>query len=632
MFNRFSSFFFKQKSKFISFGSSIFKTTPRNKLLGSLVILGTGHLTIKNLSSNDGIENILDHTKINLLNQIQTVQADEVELSRVMVGNAEDLQPGQMKEVQVGPDPKKDTVLIANVDGKIHCVGSKCSHFGAPMAQGMLFGERVFCPWHLASFSVITGYPDFGPVFKALPVYKVEIEDGKIYVNVPKKNPSLSTDVGMVNLTEAAKCENKKFVIVGAGPAGLAAAETLRQSGFTGKITIVNKEGHLPYDRTIVTKFLYGAKADGLKVRDKAFFEANQIEIINDEVVGIDVKQHNVSLKDSGNLDYDKVLITTGLRPRPHPQLPYQSGGNVFYVRGADDACNIQKFVESGSSPKNIVVIGGGFIGVESAATSKQKFKDANVSLVCRSDLHKSSLGNTVGSIWKNLSENNGVNFHMNSGVKAVNRNSKGDVTSVTLKNGDEIPADMVIVGIGSLPNTDFLKNSDIKLTEDGKVSPNSFLRAGKDVFAAGDIIEFYSPQINSRVSSEHYTEAISQGSFAAWNMLEKYIPYETVPFFWTRAFNKSMAVLGNVSGDLKVIVKGKPKEFNFIAYYVNNSGKIVGAAGMGHNKELIGYPFEDFVDYCNVTNISFFFMKKRSPEAFYIHATIPDRTEVTYK
>ena len=517
-----------------------------------------------------------------------TVGANSVELTRVLVCNVEDLLPGQMKEVQVGPDKKKDTVLIANVNGSIHCVGSKCTHFGAPMAQGMLLGERVFCPWHLASFSVITGYPDFGPVFKALPVYKVEIEDGKIYVNVPKKAPSVPIDVGMVDFSKIGKCENKRFVIVGAGPAGLAAAETLRQSGFTGKITMVNKEGHLPYDRTIVSKFLYGAKAEKLQVRDNSFFENNQIDVVSDEVVGIDVNGHEVSLKSSGTLKYDKVLITTGLRPRPHPSLPYKPDGNVFYVRGANDAASIQNFIASGDEPKNVVVVGGGFISLESAATTKQKFKNANVSVVSRSEVHSKSLGDEVGRIWKSLSEKNGVSFHTNSSIKQVKHDSQGRVNSIVLKNGDELPADLVIVGVGSLPNTDFLRDAPLSFTSGGKVIPNSFLRAGKDLFVAGDITQVFSNLKDDFLNNEHYSEAISQGSNAAWNMLGKMIPYKTVPFFWTRAFNKSLAGVGQVSGDLNVIVKGKPDEFNFIAYYVDEGGIVRGAAGMGHNKELI--------------------------------------------
>ena len=577
---------FGKKSAWVAGGKSFFKQASSPRVLTSLSISGLGLLSIHQFTQNsESNSELLD---MSLTKKVGKVHASPVELSRVCVGNAGDLRPGQMKEVQVGPDPKKDTVLIANVDGTIHCVGSKCSHFGAPMAQGMLFGERVFCPWHLASFSVITGYPDFGPVFKGLPVYKVEIEDGKIYVNVPKTSPSNFVDVGMVDLQKVKSCENKKFVIVGAGPAGLAAAETLRQSGFTGKITIVNKEGHLPYDRTLVTKALYNIKADSIKVRNAEFFKSNQIDIVNDEVVDIDIQKGSVSLKNAGQMNYDKVLITTGLRPKPHPELPFQKGGNVFYVRGADDASSIQEYIGSRADVKDIVVIGGGFIGVESAATTKMKYKESNVNLVTRSELHSKTLGTTVGGIWRKLSEKNGVKIHQNLGIKSVNKNSSGKVTSVTLSNGDQLPADMVIVGIGSEANTDFLQYKGVNMNKQGKVRANSFLRAAKDVYVAGDIAEFYSPISDTIMSCEHYTEAISQGSFAAWNMLGKFVPYETVPFFWTRAFNKSLAVLGDVNGDYDVIVKGKPEEFNFIAYYVNKSDAIVGAAGMGYNKELI--------------------------------------------
>ena len=135
----------------------------------------------------------------------------EQELKRMFACDVKDLQPGQMKEIQTGPDEKKDTVVVANVDGKVYCVGSKCSHFGAPMSKGMLFGDRIFCPWHLASFSVITGFPDFGPVFNGLPSYKAEVHEGKVYITVPEKNPSGSVQTPMVK--DYTSCSNEKMVV-----------------------------------------------------------------------------------------------------------------------------------------------------------------------------------------------------------------------------------------------------------------------------------------------------------------------------------------------------------------------------------------------------------------------------------
>ena len=353
-----------------------------------------------------------------LTSNLQTIEACSVS----------DLAPGQMKEIVVGPDPKKDTVVLANVDGEFHCVGSKCSHFGAPLAKGILFGDRVFCPWHLASFSVITGFPDFGPVFDGLPVYKTEVKNGKVFITVPTSRPSTPLAVPTVNWNTQSACSNEHFVIVGGGPAGMAAAETLRQSGFTGRITMVSKEAALPYDRTILSKNLFGVTADKIKIRDQKYFDDNQIERVNALANGLDTKSRTVTLQNGQSLKYDKVLIATGLRPNPHSNFSKQSK-NVFYLREATDNVRIQGYFGGlESTPRNIVVIGGGFVGFETAGAVKSKYKEANVTVVTRSHVYSGSLGKDVGQIFQTFAEKNGVQFKTDETVKSVKYNAQGKV------------------------------------------------------------------------------------------------------------------------------------------------------------------------------------------------------------
>ena len=587
MFNKNWSKWFRQSRRFFSSAKrDTYWNNPnflRNaRIIASATVLGSISYPLLKDSSMFGLRERLNPNNFKVF-------ASQIEIKRILACELEDLQPGQMKEIQVGPNPKTDTVLIANVDGEIFCVGSKCSHYGAPLAQGMLFGERVFCPWHLASFSVKTGYPDFGPVFSALRVYKTEVTDGNIYVHVPEKEPSKFTDVGMVDLENVETCSNERMVVIGAGPAGLAAVETLRQSGFTGKITMINKEGYLPYDRTVLTKNMFGASASRLKVRDAEFFRRNKIFMVNDTAVEIDLKSKEIKLEKNDSVQYDQVLIVTGLRPRKLPDLVGENTQNVFYFRQADDTTNIQNYCTNlEEEPKNIMVLGGRFIGVESASSLKTKYKTANVNLVTRRDIYSNSLGPEIAPIWRKHSENNGVNFLLNQSITKVNKNSDNKVISVTLSTGQTIPTDLLFVAVGSQFNTDFLKDSGLNINSNGSMNVDSFLKAQKDVYVAGDISNVPYYLSGERIRSEHYTEAISQGSCAAWNMLGKFIPYETVPFFWTRAFNKSLACLGVFSGDDKVVIKGNPDKFNFIAYYFGKKGEFTGAVGMGHNKELI--------------------------------------------
>lgn len=163
-----------------------------------------------------------------------------------------------------------------------------------------------------------------------------------------------------------------------------------------------------------------------------------------------------------------------------------------------------------------------------------------------------------------------------------------GQVTHIELRSGQTLPADAVFVATGSLPNTDWLQSSDIPLTKYGSIETDSFLKSDPHVFVAGDISSFPYRYLGQNLNSQHYSEAISQGSHAAWNMMGKYVPYQTVPFYWTRAFNKSLAFVGISCRDSEVVIKGEPAKLNFIAYYFDSLGRLTGAAGMGHNYDLI--------------------------------------------
>jgi NADPH-dependent 2,4-dienoyl-CoA reductase/sulfur reductase-like enzyme len=200
---------------------------------------------------------------------------------------------------------------------------------------------------------------------------------------------------------------------------------------------------------------------------------------------------------------------------------------------------------------KNIVVIGGSYIGVEAASSLKLGLKDAaNITVVSGGNqIYHNTVGSEVGRGLRVLSERNGVNFELGSRLASIESDEEGNAKTVVLENGKKLDADLVILGTGVTPNTWFLEGG-VALDADGGINADPFLRSTshKDVYAAGDIVSYPYFYTAERVRNEHISEAISTGSYAAKNMLGKMVPYDQVPFFWTRAFNKSISYVGNIS------------------------------------------------------------------------------------
>lgn len=172
----------------------------------------------------------------------------------------DDLREGEVRELLVGPKPE-DTILVINYQGEIFSIQSKCSHFGFNLAKGLLVGDKIICPLHNAAFSIKTGGEDQGPVYNGLKTFQVERVDGKIRVSIPKSNWSSAPEYKELGKENIEK--DKKIVIIGAGSAGLSAAETLRKTGYKGYIYLVTKEADLPYDRTLLSKYLDASKPPG---------------------------------------------------------------------------------------------------------------------------------------------------------------------------------------------------------------------------------------------------------------------------------------------------------------------------------------------------------------------------------
>jgi len=497
----------------------------------------------------------------------------ESEFREIETISTSDLQDGEMKEFEVGPT-KDHVILISKINGKFYASGGKCTHFGFNLAKGTLWDDKVICPLHHAAYSVVNGLPDEGPAYDSIPTYEIREENGKLFVKVPKNLEFRQT----LPMTTRSADDKRRFVILGAGSAALSAAETLRSSGYGGEIIMITNDTALPYDRTILTKNMFKVNLPQISIRDQAHFDKYGITVLTGKnVKNVNVKDQTVQVDGLGDVQYDKLLVATGGQPRV-PKIPGVDLQNVFTVRRFEDA---EKVRNAAKGAKNIVIIGASFIGMETAANFKNEFKDtASITVVETNKLpFARALGSELGAFFKDWHEQNGVNLQLGKGIKAIE--GEGSAKTVVLEDGTQLPADIVIVGVGVRPNSDPVANS-VKLADDGSIDADIYLRSSNEnVFAAGDVASYPSWYTGSKQRIEHYNEAIQQGQIAAYSMLGKQVPHKNIPFFWTRQYEKSLQYVGYGSKYDQVHIDGDLKNFTFVAYYGLNN-RIVAAAAMG--------------------------------------------------
>ena len=494
-------------------------------------------------------------------------------MAEEIVAKTDDLREGEMMQVKVG----KRTALLVRVEGKFYALGAKCPHYGAPMEDGLLHDGRLLCPWHKSVFDALTGDLRETPTIQALAQFEARVEDGNVVVTVPDRAPSERT-MPMATLDESA--DGRHFVILGGGSAGNAAAEALRQEGFEGRITIVTKEDDLPYDRPMLSKDYLGSTEEVSEptLRPAGFYEEYGIDVrTGAAVVAADVGSRRLEFADGSTLDADALLLATGGVPR---RLPIEGGDleNVFTLRSLADCRRIKEVAEEGRSA---VVIGASFIGMETAASLTRR--GLSVTVLGREEVpFELTLGPEVGRMFQAMHEESGTGFRLGAGLKGFA--GDGKVEAVLLDDGERLPADLVLVGVGVAPATDMLRGVD--LNEDGSVTVDARLRVADGVYAAGDIARFPDWRTGEPIRIEHWRLAQQHGRTAARNMLGQDAPFRSAPFFWTNQGGPSLGYVGHARGWDEIIYQGDPAEGDFLAFYVKG-GSIAAVCGLRRNVAL---------------------------------------------
>ncbi|RPD61014.1 hypothetical protein L226DRAFT_534661 [Lentinus tigrinus ALCF2SS1-7] len=506
----------------------------------------------------------------------------------IAVLDESELKDGEMKQVDFEGEGK---VLLSRLGDKVHATSAFCTHYGAPLAKGVLTADgRVVCPWHGACFNVCTGDIEDAPAPSALHSFKAEVVNGKIQV-IADPNATLSANKSRQPklLATGSIGQGKGVVIVGGGSGAFMCIESLREHGYNGSITVLSKEPYAPIDRTKLSKALI-TDASKLEWRSapelRSKYGVNFREGI--EVSGVDLGAKEVLVGAAQErVPYETLVLATGGVSRRLP-IAGKDLSNVFTLRGVEDAKKIDAAVKEG---KKLVVIGSSFISMELVVAVTNR-KLASIDVIGQEEFpFEMVLGKQIGAGLKKFHESKGVKFHMESKVdKIIPSESDPSVASavvVTLSSGQNITlqADVVVMGVGVAPATEFLKSSkgfENVVDKSGAVHVDEYLKVKglENVYAIGDIAMYPQPGTGELRRIEHWNVAGNQGRAVGKTIAEgKGQPFVKVPVFWS-AQGQQLRYCGVGAGFDDIIIDGNPEEMKFAAYYVKN-GSVIAVASM---------------------------------------------------
>jgi len=487
-----------------------------------------------------------------------------------------------MRECDLG----EGKILLVKDNGHFTAVGSKCSHYGAPLKNGAYINGRIRCPWHGACFHSTTGDIEDYPGVGGIASFNVRVEGTNVIVSAPAAQ--LTSGKSDKHFAKRVDSDARVFVIIGGGAAGSTAAETLRGSGYTGRIILVNREKHVAYDRPKLSKVM-DIEVSKILLRPASFYDELGIEMhLGVECTELDSEAKTVKLSTGDVIKYDQALIATGADSQKLPFIPGHDGKNVFTLRNPEEAHTIVQSVQD----KHVVIVGSSFIGMEVASCIVKKAKSTIVIGMEQAPFER-VLGLHVGQIMQKLHESQGVKFHLNAVVKEFKKGADGLVSGIILKDDTQIDADIFVVGAGVIPTTSFVKESPLlKRERDRSIIVDKFLHTGADgLYAAGDLARFPYPSLdNELIRIEHWGFAQTQGMIAAKNMAAGKPTHvvTNIPFFWTTQYGKSVRYAGHGIRYETVLLDTEKLEIDpanpkFVAYYIHND-KVVAVSSMNRD------------------------------------------------
>jgi NADPH-dependent 2,4-dienoyl-CoA reductase/sulfur reductase-like enzyme/nitrite reductase/ring-hydroxylating ferredoxin subunit len=468
-----------------------------------------------------------------------------------------DISEGEMIGGRVGDD----AVLLVRHGDEFFAIGANCSHYGGPLAEGLMVGESVRCPWHHARFNLRSGEAIGAPAFNPVSCWRTERRNGKVFVR-EKLSP---------NRSRGAAGRAERVVIIGGGAAGFAAAEMLRREGFAGDVTMLSADAAAPYDRPNCSKdYLAGnAPEDWMPLRPPEFYRDQSISLeLQSEAAEIDVKARQVKLQDGRGVPFDKLLIATGAEP-VRLDIPGADQPHVHALRSLADS---RAIIAAANHAKRAVVLGASFIGLEVVASLRAREMEVRVVAPEVRPLER-ILGREFGDFIRGIHEEHGVIFHLGHIATAI------DGGTVTLKDGATIPADLVVVGVGVRPRIELAERAGLKI--DRGIVVDQFLETSvPGLFAAGDVARWPDPLTGENLRIEHWVVAERQGQTAARNMLGQARRFSDVPFSWSQHYDVPINYVGHADKWDDLQIAGDMNSRDCLVRYRRN-GKILAVASI---------------------------------------------------
>ena len=439
-----------------------------------------------------------------------------------------------------------EQVLLARVDDEFYAIGASCTHYGGPLAEGVLVGDTVRCPWHHACFSVRNGEALRAPALNPVACWRVDRRGNTVMVrDKVERDPLAPSYPG-----RPTRPSLSKVVIVGAGAAGTAAAEMLRRCAFDGEITVVDDDDGSPYDRPNLSKdYLAGnAPEEWIPIRPPGFYDVHRITIVRGRATKLDPTSRLLHVDGRAPLGFDALILATGAEPVRLTTTPGADLPHVHYLRTLRDS---RAIIAAAQRATNAVVIGASFIGLEVAASLRTRNGKLPVHVIAPEALPlERVMGRDLGQFIQSLHQEHGVIFHLQQTATRIERDA------VILANGERIAADLVVIGVGVRPRLQLAQDAGLRI--DNGVLVNEFLEtSAPGIYAAGDIARWPDPHSGAPIRVEHWVVAERQGQTVARNVLGARERFDQVPFFWSAHYDVSINYVGHAERPERVEVDG---------------------------------------------------------------------------
>ncbi|MEB2313344.1 MAG: FAD-dependent oxidoreductase [Sorangiineae bacterium] len=453
-----------------------------------------------------------------------------------------------------------EQVMLVRRGDDLFAVGSTCTHYGGPLDEGLVVGHTVRCPWHHAHFDLCTGAPS-APALGRIPCFAVERDGERVRVGkrLPLAAPAAVSGPGRV-------------VIVGAGPAGNAAAETLRREGYAGAIMLLGAEATPPVDRPNLSKdYLAGTAPEAwMQLRDADFYRAQAIEFrAGTPVASLDVAGRAVVLESGERVPFDALVLACGAEP---VRLSIPGAERILSLRTLADS---RAIVAQAVAGKRAVVLGASFIGLEVAASLRARGVEVDVVGLEKLPLER-VLGAALGELVRSVHEEHGVRFHLGRSAKSV------DDRGVTLDDGSAVAADFVVGGVGVRPRTQLAEAAGLEVAH-GVVVDATF-QAAPGIYAVGDLARFPDERSGERVRIEHWVVAGRQGEAAARAILGKTAGPRAVPFFWSAHYDLVVNYVGHAPSYDRVEIDGDLAKRDAAVHYFRGE-QLLAVATVGRDR-----------------------------------------------